>query len=451
MQSGTKTANYYFIFAALIFLLQTAVFGLISAAQFVWPTFFFDLLPFNITRMLHINALVVWLIFGFLGLTYYLLSEDAGGELYSEGAAKLNFWLFAAGILLVVLGYLYMGLTKNFSPFFSEGREYIEAPRWADFAVVIVMLIFLYNALMTIHKRIGWNPINGILIGGLVGLAFFYLFGMKFFKNMVNDFFFWWWVIHLWVEGTWELIAAALYAMLVVRIFGYPKEKAYKYLYIEAGLVLFTGILGTGHHYYWIGTPSYWLFIGGFFSALEPLPLLLMVFDAMRIAYREKRIEHPNKPARYWLIGGVIMHFLGAGVWGFIHTLPQVNKWTHGTQITPAHGHIAFYGAYAMLIIAGIYYALPRIHFGKDEFDGRRGLWSFWVITIGVAGMVLSLTVASALQVFMERIGGLPFLTVQDYMWFLYLLRFLFGILTALGVIIFFSDVILPKEAKATV
>ncbi|MDO8126691.1 MAG: cbb3-type cytochrome c oxidase subunit I [Candidatus Brocadiales bacterium] len=433
------------MFAALIFLLQ-ALFGLVAAAQFVWPAFLGDILPFNIVRMLHINALVVWLLAGFMGATYYLLTEEARGRLYSERLADLNFWLFALGVLLVVTGYLYMGFSGHYSPLFSEGREYIEAPRWADVFLVLVFAVFLYNVFMTIRRGIGWNAVTGLLMIGLCGLVFFYLFGMKFFKNMTLDFYFWWWVVHLWVEGAWELIAAAIYALLVIRLFGFPLERAVKYLYIEAGLVLFTGILGTGHHYYWIGTPEYWLTVGGVFSAMEPVPLLIMVFDALNIALKERKIIHPNILAQYWLVVGVVMHFLGAGVWGFIQTLPQANRWTHGTQLTAAHGHLAFFGAYAMLIIAVLYYALPRLKFGNDSFDQRRGFAAFWLMLAGVIGMTLSLTGAGLIQVFMERIMGYPFLEVQGYMGFFYTLRFFFGLVTAVGVFVFFSDVMTLRQ-----
>ncbi len=379
-----------------------------------------------------------------MGGTYYLLKEEGGG-LYSERLAWWNLWLFSTGVFLVVAGYLYMGLSGHYSSLFSEGREYIEAPRWADLYLVAVFGLFLFNVFMTVRTRTGWDPITGLLTAGLAGLAFFYLFGMKFFKNMSMDFYFWWWVVHLWVEGCWELIAASMYALLAIRLFGFPRERAIKYLYIEAGLVLFTGILGIGHHYYWIGTPRYWLLVGGFFSALEPLPLLVMVLDSVRLAFRERGFSHPNLLAQYWLVGGVIMHFLGAGVWGFIQTLPQVNRWTHGTQLTAAHGHLAFFGAYAMLIIACIYYALPRWRFGHDGLDQKRGFLAFWLMVIGVMGMTLALTCAGTIQVFMERLWGLPFLEAQGYMGFFYLLRFVFGLLTATGVWLFFLDVLLPK------
>lgn len=411
---------------------------------FLWPNLSTPL-SFNVIRMLHINALVIWLLAGFMGVTYYLLKEEAGGRLYSERLAWWNFWLFSVGVFLVVAGYLYIGLSGNYSGFFSEGREYIEAPRWADIYLVVIFGLFLFNTFMTVKRHAGWDAITGLLTAGLAGLAFFYLFGMKFFKNMSLDFYFWWWVVHLWVEGCWELIAISLYALLTIRLFGFPRHRAIKYLYIEAGLVLFTGILGMGHHYYWIGTPRYWLLVGGFFSVLEPVPLLIMVIDSLRIAFKEERLSHPNLLAQYWLVGGVIMHFLGAGVWGFAQTLPQVNRWTHGTQITAAHGHIAFFGAYAMLIIACVYYALPRWRFGQDDFDQRRGFMAFLFMVAGVMGMTIALTCAGMIQVFLERLWGLPFLEVQGYMGFFYLMRFVFGLSIVAGVGLFFLDVLIPR------
>ena len=379
-----------------------------------------------------------------------MLAEESGGELYTERAAQINFWLFAVGVAAVIAGYLYMALAKEFSLFLSEGREYIEAPRWADWAIVLVAVLFLSNLVRTIQHGARWDPLTEMLFLGLVGLAGFYLFGMKFFENLTVDFYFWWWVIHLWVEGAWEIIASALYGLLLVRLYDFPRERAAKYVYLEAGLALFTGIIGTGHHYYWIGTPEYWLLLGGVFSALEPLPLLVMVLDAMRIQRERGAVPHPNRLARVWIISGVITHFVGAGVWVFVHTLPQINRWTHGTQIMPAHGHFAFYGAYAMLVIAIIYYALPRLAFRSDQYDQRRGLWAFWLMTLGMIGMVLALTAAGIVQVYLERIAGRPFMEVQTYLGFFYSIRFWGGIVMTLGLVFLLLDMVKLKPLASS-
>lgn len=442
----SRVSREFFLFAAVIMAVQFLV-GLVAAAQFLWPTLLFDQLPFNMTRMLHINALVVSILAGFMGATYYLVAEESGGELASEKSARVNFWLLAVGITAVIAGYLYMSLTKTYSFWFSEGREYIEAPRWADWAIVAVVLLFLFNVVRTIQVKRAWDDINRMLVVGLGALAFFYLFGMKFLGNMALDFYFWWWVIHLWVEGSWELIAAALYALLLIRLYDFPRARAAKYVYIEAGLVLFTGIIGTGHHYYWIGTPDYWLWLGGIFSALEPVPLLIMVFDALRID-RERRGDepHPNRLARTWILGSVVLHFLGAGVLGFIQTLPQINRWTHGTQITAAHGHLSFFGAYGMLVIGMIYYALPRLRFGSDDYDQRRGNWAFWLMTSGMMVMTAALMGAGVLQVYFERIAGLPFMEAQRYLDLFYDLRFWGGVPMMLGILLFLMDVFRLKR-----
>ena len=442
----SRVGQKFFVFAALLMAVQFAV-GLIAAGQFLNPAFLFSILPFNIVRMLHLNTLVVSLLAGFMGATYYLVAEETGGELKSEKAANWNFWIFAAGIGAVVVGYLTIAFTKTWSLWLSEGREYIEAPRWADWAIVAVVLLFLYNVVQSVRGE--WNDITRMLAIGLVGLAFFYLFGMVFFANLAVDFYFWWWVIHLWVEGAWELIAAALYGLLLIRLYNFPRERAAKYVYIEAALVLFTGILGTGHHYYWIGTPKYWLTLGGIFSALEPLPLLIMVFDALRFERETRGEPHPNGLARGWIVGSVLMHFIGAGVFGFMQTLPQTNRWTHGTQLTAAHGHIAFFGAYGMLIIAMIYYALPRLRFGTDAYDQRRGWWAFWLMTLGMVAMTGALTAAGILQVYLERMLGLPFLEAQSYMALFYEIRFAAGVVMTAGVLLFLADVFALRQARA--
>lgn len=441
---SSKVSRNFFLFSGIVLAVQFVV-GLAAAAQFVWPTFLVNLLPFNVTRMLHINALVVALLAGFMGATYFLVAEEGGGKLASERSANWNFWLLAIAVAAVIAGYLYMALAKHYSLWLSEGREYIEAPRWADWAIVVVVLMFLYNVLRTVQLRTGWNPITKMLLLGLGGLAFFYLFGMKFMPNLAVDMYFWWWVIHLWVEGAWELIAAALYALLLIRLYDFPRDRAAKYVYIEAGLVLFTGILGTGHHYYWIGTPGYWLWVGGIFSAFEPLPLLAMVFDALRIERERGGLRHTNRLVRLWLVGSVVLHFVGAGVWGFAMTLPQVNRWTHGTQFTAAHGHLAFFGAYTMLVIAMIYYALPRLRFGSDHYDQRRGVWAFWLMTAGMIMITLTLTGAGIVQIYMERIAGLPFMEVQSYLGIFYGIRFWSGVLMVIGLLFFLADLFVLK------
>jgi len=438
---GQKIAQNFYTFAVLLFLVQVLV-GIIAAIQFMKPDFF--ILNFNIIRSLHINALVVWLLVGFMGATYYVITEESDTELWSIPIAQFQFWATVLTVTLVVLGYVWMGINPQANSLImginplNEGREYIEAPRWADVLIVVSVLLFLLNCIMTVLKTKKWTGIQGVLLSGLVFLALMYIPGMFYTKSMVKDQFWWWWVVHLWVEGSWEIIAGALLAFMLMKTIGAKREVLEKWMYIEVGLVLFTGILGTGHHYYWIGTPAYWLWVGGIFSSLEPVPLLFMVWDAFRTTREARNVT--NRPGLFYTVAHAIFNFVGAGLWGVIHTLPQVNKWTHGTQLTTAHGHLAFYGAYVLLVISMIYVTLPSIR-GVKEYNPSRAYLSFWWMTISMVFIVLTITGAGMVQSYMERLMGLDYVAVKTtYNFWFWVLRAIFGVGFLIGVGIFVID-----------
>ncbi|MGB9712256.1 MAG: cbb3-type cytochrome c oxidase subunit I [Dissulfurimicrobium hydrothermale] len=429
-------AYNYFLIATLLFGLQVVV-GLVLGAKYVWD---FDplinILPFNTARAIHINLLIVWLLFGFMGGTYYLVPEEADTEIYSRGLAYLQLYLFLAIGLAAIIGYL---------AGWSWGMPFLEQPTIIKIGIVIVALIFLFNVFMTMMKTKKWTVIQEVLLGGLVMLAAMFLFGIFFIKNLSTQYFWWWWVIHLWVEGAWELVTGSIMAFILLKLTGVDRELVEKWLYVEIGLVLFTGIVGTGHHYYWIGTPRYWFWFGGLFSALEPLPILFMVIDTLRDV-RERKEDIKNRLALYWAVGCAVMHFFGAGVWGFAQTLPQINRWTHGTQITSSHGHFAFFGAYVMLNLAMIYFAMPQIK-GNKILNQRLGFLAFWMMNFSMIIMVLALAAAGIVQVYLNRIIGLDFLTVQDFMRLWFAVFWVAGWGFVAGVLMYIIDFL--KMAKA--
>jgi nitric oxide reductase subunit B len=205
------------------------------------------------------------------------------------------------------------------------------------------------------------------------------------------------------------------------------------------------------HHYYFVGVPHYWLPIGGFFSALEPLVFLGMAMYAY-FAMRRSGLSHPNTLAIHWAIGSAIFSALGAGLLGLAHTWPAVNKWTHGTLITAMHGHAAFFGAYVMIVLAMITYALPGLT-GRDETTLERplGLWAFWLMVGGMFGMTLAFATAGIGQVYLERITGLGFLETQRKIQVHFLMLTGTGLLFALGVALYLWDffVVSPRLARA--
>lgn len=204
----------------------------------------------------------------------------------------------------------------------------------------------------------------------------------------------------------------AILAYLLIKLTGVDREVVEKWLYVIVGLTFVSGILGTGHHYYWIGAPKYWLMVGGLFSALEPLAFLGMALYTVAMSRRGGR-NHPNRPALLWTVGCGIMSFVGAGFLGFAHTLPQTNIWTHGTLVTAMHGHLAFWGAYGMVVLAVISYALPQMT-GRRLYEGPIAEWAFWVSNIGMVSMTGAFAVAGVSQVYLERRVGLDFLDVQE-------------------------------------
>lgn len=437
-----KIALNFYTAAVLLFLVQVIV-GVIAAIQFMWPDFF--ILNFNTIRTLHINALIIWLLMGMMGATYYVIAEESQTELWSIPLAKFQFWLMTVTVIVVIVGYIVMGLypQANIEVFgtllLNEGREYIEAPRWADILIVVSILLFLLNNFMTVLKTKKFTAVQGVLLGGMTLVALFYLPGMFYTSSMVKDQYWWWWVVHLWVEGSWEIVAGALLAFMLHKLLGADIKMLAKWMYIEVGLVMFTGILGLGHHYYWIGTPKYWLWVGGIASSLEPIPLLLMVWNAFRTT-RDTRGVVQNKIGLYLTVSHAIFNFVGAGLWGVVHTLPQVNKWTHGTQITTAHGHLAFYGAYVLLIVAMIYVTLPSIR-GVKEFNQSRGYLAFWWMTISMIFIVITITGAGMVQTYLERLLGLDYVTVKaTYNQWFWIFRAIFGVGFLIGVLILVKD-----------
>jgi len=427
-----QVAYPYFVVALLLFVLQVVV-GLWLATQYfvTVPQKVVDVFPFSTARAMHTNLLVLWLLLGFMGATYYLVPEETDTEIA---------WPKVAIAQLVLLSLTGVAALVGFFFGWTQGKPLLEIPTPLDFLVVAGALMFLANVGVTMIRAKRWTAIQGSLLGGLVFLAVMYLFGMPFYRNLAEDWYYWWWVIHLWVEGAWELIAAALTAFILIKLTGVERRVVEKWLYIELGLFLFTGIAGTGHHYYWLGAPKYWLWVGGIFSALEPLPILLMVVDTWRDV--RSRTE-PMLPRLTWvyLIGMVVLHFAGAGLFGFAHTLPQINYYTHGSQVTVSHGHLAFYGAYALLNLTFFYLAMPRLkRFEGGRYDERSGHLGFWTASLGILGMSLAFAVAGVLQTYLERIQGQPFIVAQEP------IRFWMGIVAAHGLIVLAGVVIIVKH-----
>ena len=437
-------AKPYFIAAIGLFVGQI-LFGLVMGLQYVWGDFLFPEIPFNVARMVHTNLLIVWLLFGFMGASYFLVPEESERELWSPKLAIALFWIFLVTGALTILGYLlvpYAALAEltgnDLLP--TMGREFLEQPTIAKIGIVIVALGFIFNIGMTVLSG-RKTVVSVVLLTGLVGLAVFFLFAFYNPDNLVLDKYFWWWVVHLWVEGVWELILGAILAFVLIKVTGVDREVIEKWLYLIIAMTLITGVIGTGHHYFYIGTPGYWMWLGSIFGALEPIPFFMMTLFAFNMVSRRRR-EHPNQAAVLWALGTAVMAFLGAGVWGFMHTLAPVNYYTHGSQITAAHGHMSFYGAYVMIVLTIISYAMPILRGqGNAAPAGAQRVekWAFWLMTVSMVVITLALTGAGVLQVWLQRMAEEPmsFMDTQDSITFFYWLREAAGVGFLIGLVLY--------------
>ena len=442
--NSQMVAKPYFIFA-LVLLAGEMLFGLVLGTQYIFGDFLFPHIPFNVARMVHTNLLIVLILFGFMGATYYLIPEESERELWSPKLAIVTFWIFAAAGVATILGYLLVpyaalaDLTMN-ELFPTMGREFLEQPTITKIGIVIVALSFILNVAMTVLSG-RKTVVSVVLLTGLFGMAFFFLFAFYLPENLVLDKFFWWYVVHLWVEGVWELILGAILAFVLIKVTGVDREHIDKWLYLIIAMTLISGIVGTGHHFFYIGTPDYWLWLGSIASAVEPVPFFMMILFAFAMT-KQRRIQHDNKIALTWAKGTAVMAFLGAGVWGFLHTLAPVNYYTHGTQLTAAHGHLAFYGAYIMILFTIVSYAMPILRGrpkGNSEKSQKVELFSFWLMNIGMLGITAALTIAGIIQIILQRTGSEPlsFMATQAEIIPVYGVRLAFGIMTIIGLLLY--------------
>ena len=463
---GQKLGMMYFRVAIILFGAQLLM-GLIAAFQFLVPGFLFELFDFSVARMVHINALVVWMLYAMIGSTYMMITDETGVETVGIKWGKIAFWILTVAVTIVVLVYIFVQVgagTEASIWFIHEGREYIEAPRWADIGIVVVVLTFYWNVFASYLKGTQ-TGIMTVMVANLMALAGLYLTGMFFTDNISMDQFWWWWVIHLWVEATWEVFVGTLAAYALIRLIGAKREIVEMWLWIEVLMLFGSGVLGMGHHYFWIGTPEYWWEIGALFSALEPVPLVAMFVHVLYDWGKEQGIAQgkgeegnviTNGPAMAWIVTNAFGNFLGAGVWGFFHTLPQVNIYTHGTQFTAAHGHLAFFGAYATILIGMMYYGVQKaygVERMKMNFKSKMGIF---LITFGVLGMTVALTIAGYEQVLVERaeLGATwnGFFVAQELPWYVQaqLWRAVMGVVTLVGFVYLVWDLLtIGKTAQA--
>jgi nitric oxide reductase subunit B len=387
----------YIPIVSLLFVVQLFL-GAYLAHLYADPTqdfvFSQSLLPFNVIRSMHTQLAILWVAVGWL----------VGGLLIAPWIANKDHkfpWLVDvlwAALVVVAVGSmigLYMGATGQMRETWfwlgNEGRELINLGRLWDIGLVIGLVFWFLLIITLIKKASTNNPLVGTIIWSAFAIATLYIAGMmpihKVMPNFTVDDYYRWWVIHLWVELTFELFAAGVIAYFTVALGLISQKTAERVMFFELFLIMMAGTLGVGHHYWWQGLDEYWIAIGGIFSALEPLPLALMIVEAWK-NQREK--IHSGEDCKFstpfmWIAGSAALNWIGAGFFGMVINTPTISYYSHGTYLIMPHGHVALLGAFGYISIAFLYMT------SRSNAMARGWVWNdkwskigFWLLTIGV-------------------------------------------------------------------
>jgi len=401
----------FFVVAILLLLFQTFAGG--AMAHYFADTkgfFGFDLstiLPSNILRSWHLQSAILWIATAYIGGGLFVSSLLSKRE--PKGQVPLINFLFSALAILVVGSLLgeYLGvkdlLKKLWFWLGNQGWEYLEIGRGWQFLMAIGLILWaflLFRSVKPTKKEPEERELKTLFLLAALAIPLFYIpaffFGSSTNFSTVDTWRFW--IIHLWVEGFFEVFATVMVAIMFYKLGLVAKQTATRIIYLDAVLFLGAGILGTGHHWYWNGQTVASMAISASFSALEVVPLVLLTLEAsgfarlMRTRTDEKgnKIDFPHKWTFYFLIAVGIWNFIGAGILGFLINLPVISYYETGTNLTPNHGHAALMGVFGMLGIAFLVFAIRQIssleHWKRIE---KYVKISFWGLNIGLAGMVI--------------------------------------------------------------
>ena len=435
----------FFMLMLLLFLAQVG-FGLILAMQQNDPAFLAGVLNFNVVRAEHLNLAVLWILAGFIGAIFFVGPLLAKRDLVAPWLVKTLFWAF---ILVVLWNVATQRLAMQGiagwwqgQPWLQQGREYLEAGRITQIALLAAFATVAYVVLRTFPPVREWNEIHWGLGIGVTALAVVWVFGMFYIPRLDLSEYFRWFVVHYWVEGVWEVIHISLVGFLLVLLFKVDVKSVGFAVFWGVALVWLSGLIGNAHHYFWIGTPSFWQFWGSLLSAFEPLPLVFCFWHVYLDAHQNQR-PLENAPAFYFILGSVVLEQVGAGILGFSMTFALTNVWSHGTWVTASHAHLAMFGTFGMLALGAAYYAVPAVR-DLEDFDQRLGRLGFWLVFVGVLGLAFAFAIGGVVEVYAYRTLGLDWFggDVRPVMAPYRLLLIPFGLLFLLGAGVIAFDLI---------
>ncbi|MFS4457900.1 nitric-oxide reductase large subunit [Bdellovibrio sp. HCB2-146] len=402
--SMSATLKYFWVVCAL--MVVQVILGAVTAHYGVEGNAFYgiplsDFLPYSVTRTWHVQIGIFWIATSWLATGLFIAPAVSGYEPKYQALGVHFLWVC---LLIIVVGSLFgqwlgvmqkLGFETNFW-FGHQGYEYVDLGRfWQSF---LLIGLFLWLFLMTrairpaFHKQQENRHLLTMFMVASAAIALFYAAGFMWGRhtNLAIAEYWRWWVVHLWVEGFFEVFATVVIAFLFTRMGLINTKIASTSVLFSTVVFLAGGILGTFHHLYFTGTPTAVLALGATFSALEVVPLVLIGFEAYSHFKVSKSAEWlvAYKWPIYFFIAVAFWNLVGAGIFGFLINPPIALYYMQGLNTTPVHGHTALFGVYGMLGIGLMLFVLKGLasrHVWKDGVIR----FAFWSINIGLALMVL--------------------------------------------------------------
>lgn len=360
-------------------------------------------LPYAITRTWHLQLAIFWIATSWLATGLYVGPAVSGEEPKYQ---RLGVNVLFVALVLVVGGSLageWLGIQQKLGNlwfwFGSQGFEYVDLGRFWQillFVGLVLWLVLMVRALTpAFRKSTEDRSLLSLFLISSIAIPMFYAAGLMYGQrsHLVTAEYWRWWVVHLWVEGFFEVFATVVIAFLFTRLKLLEIRTATKAVMFSTIIFLSGGIIGTFHHLYFAGSGPAVIALGAVFSALEVVPLTLIGYEA----WENLRMTKPTEKAPwianykwpiYFFVAVAFWNLVGAGVFGFLINPPVALYYMQGLNLTPVHGHTALFGVYGMLGLGLTLFCLRVLQPSRKWKDGVLKA-SFWCINIGLSFMVV--------------------------------------------------------------
>lgn len=402
--SQRATLKYFWTVLGLM-LLQMAM-GVVAAHYGVEGDSFYgipisDFLPYSIARTWHTQLGIFWIATAWLAAGLYIGPAVSGVEPKGQ---RLGVNILFGALLVVVLGSM-AGEWLSVMHFLSDdmwfyfghsGYEYIDLGRFFQIALLIGLFLWFWLVFRSIRpalqRKDEQKPILTLFLISAAAIASFYGAALMYGKhtNLAITEYWRWWVVHLWVEGFFEVFATVVIAFLFARLKLVSLKTAGQATVLSSTIFLSGGIIGTLHHLYFSGTPTLIIALGAVFSALEVVPLVFVGYEAwenIKLTSATPWVKNYKWPI-YYFVSVAFWNLIGAGLFGFMINPPVALYYMQGLNTTPVHGHAALFGVYGMLGIGLMLFAVramnPRVLWNEKVMS-----FSFWSINVGLMAMVV--------------------------------------------------------------